>query len=61
MGFTALSTMAVVILVSLASAKKHIDDKAIQIRMGLFKTSQGFNVSAYLILLIVAALYALFW
>jgi len=61
MGLTAVLTMVVIIIVSLIQHKGKDDDKAIQISKELFKTSPLFNIGAFAVMLIVTALYAMFW
>ncbi|UCF63273.1 MAG: sodium/sugar symporter [bacterium] len=59
--YTTLITMVVIVGVSL-STSIHVDDpKGIALTASTFKTSAPFNIGAYLIILILAALYAVFW
>ncbi len=60
MGLTALITMAIIALTSLLGGKKE-DDKAIYLDEGIFKTSPSFNIGAFVVCIICAILYALFW
>jgi len=61
--YTTIITMVIIIGVSLSSAKDGEDDdpKAIPLTSEMFKTGKKFNISAYLILLILAFLYSYFW
>ena len=61
MGYTAILTALVIILVSLLQNKGTDDTKAIKISRALFRTSPGFNIGAFTIMIILVALYALFW
>ncbi len=61
MGYTALLTMAIIILVSLRQNKGKDDPKGIPLTKNLFKTSPTFNIGAFTLMLILAVLYALFW
>lgn len=60
MGLVFLLLSALMVIVSLASGKT-ASPKAIQINAGVFKTSPVFNALAMGIILILAALYAIFW
>jgi SSS family solute:Na+ symporter len=61
MGLTALLTMGVIMLISMLTGKGADDEKGISLGGDLFKTGPVFNISAFAILIITAALYALFW
>ncbi|MGZ0016747.1 sodium/sugar symporter [Yeosuana sp. AK3] len=61
MGYTVLLTMAVIALVSYTQHKGADDEKGIPITKGMFNTSPLFNIGAFAVMLIVAALYATFW
>jgi SSS family solute:Na+ symporter len=61
MGYSAILTAIVIIVISLAQNKGSNDEKAIPISKELFKTSQGFNIGAFVVMLILVALYAIFW
>ncbi|WP_115461099.1 sodium/sugar symporter [Winogradskyella aurantiaca] len=61
MGYTLLSTMGVIIVASYVQRKGRDDANGIEITKELFKTSPKFNIGAFAIMLILAALYALFW
>lgn len=61
MGYTVLLTMAVIALVSYTQHKGADDEKGIPITKELFKTHSLFNIGAFAVMLIVAALYATFW
>ncbi|MDH3322677.1 MAG: sodium/glucose cotransporter, partial [Flavobacteriaceae bacterium] len=61
MGYTALLTMVVIIIVSLMQHKGEDDPKGIPLSKELFKTSTVFNIGAFAIMIILVALYAFFW
>ena len=61
MGYTTLLTMGVIILVSLSQNKGQEDPKGIPLSREMFKTSPKFNIGAFAALIIIAAIYALFW
>jgi SSS family solute:Na+ symporter len=61
MGYTVLLTMGVIALVSYTQHKGADDEKGIPLTKELFKTSPLFNIGAFAVMLIVAALYATFW
>ena len=61
MGYTAILTMVVIILVSYIQNKGVKDSKGIEINKSTFKTSGIFNITSFAIMLILVALYAFFW
>ncbi len=61
MGYTALLTAAVIVLVSLAQNKGEEDPRGIPLSKQMFETSAKFNIGAFATLIIIAAIYALFW
>ena len=61
MGYTVLLTMGVIGLVSYLENKGKDDVKGIPLTKNLFKTSPTFNVGAFAVMIILAAIYALFW
>ena len=61
MGYTAILTMIVIAVVSLVQHKGKDDEKGIPISKQLFKTSPLFNIGAFAVLIILVALYAIFW
>jgi SSS family solute:Na+ symporter len=61
MGYTALLTMLVIILVSLNQNKGKDDPKGIPLSKELFRTSPKFNIGAFATMIIIATIYALFW
>jgi SSS family solute:Na+ symporter len=61
MGYTLLLTMGIIILVSLRQNNGANDPKGIPLTKELFKTSPKFNIGAFAALIIIAAIYALFW
>jgi|GEM_PF-590688 len=61
MGYSAILTAIVIIVISLTQNRGANDEKAIPISKELFKTSPGFNIGAFVVMLILVALYAIFW
>ncbi len=61
MGYTLLLTMLVIILYSYFQHKGADDEKGIPVTKQLFKTSPLFNIGAFAIMLILTALYSIFW
>jgi SSS family solute:Na+ symporter len=61
MGYTALLTMVVIALVSYAQHKGADDEKGIPITKQMFKTSPLFNIGAFAVMIILTALYSIFW
>jgi len=61
MGYTVILTMIVIALVSYFQNKGKDDEKGITITKELFKTSPVFNIGAFAVMVILVALYALFW
>lgn len=59
--YTMLTTMVIIAGVSLTTNPNDDDPKAISLNSSFFKTSSEFNISAYVILLILAIVYTLFW
>jgi len=61
MGITSLLTMLVITVFSLIQLKGADDEKGIEISTETFKTSTGFTVGAFAVMICVVVLYALFW
>ncbi len=61
MGYTAILTMIVIVVVSLWQTKGNDDPKGIPLQKELFKTSAKFNIGAFAVMLILVMLYAAFW
>lgn len=61
MGYTLLLTMAVIAICSFIQHKGSDDEKGIPITKQLFKTSPLFNIGAFIVMLVLTVLYALFW
>src|SRR5574344_502557 len=61
MMYTLVLTIAVIVFVSLSTNDKDDDEKAIQTTCTTFKTSGGFAIASYAVLIIVAFIYAAFW
>jgi len=59
--YTCIITMAVIVMVSLLTAKHDEDPKSIPLPRETFKTDKGFNLAAYAIMVILVVLYAIFW
>jgi SSS family solute:Na+ symporter len=58
---TWILTMAIMVIISLIETGGKDHPKSIVISKDLFKTGPAFNIGAFLIMIIVALLYALFW
>jgi SSS family solute:Na+ symporter len=61
MFYTFLITMTVIAMVSLSTNKLDDDPKGIVLTANTFVTGKTFNLAAYAVLLILVALYAIFW
>ena len=61
MGYTCLLSMLVIVLVSLSQNKGVDDPKGIPISRKTFATSPKFNIGAFAVMIIISAIYALFW
>ena len=61
MGYTVLLTALVIMVVSLFQHKGKDDEKGIPLTKELFKTSPTFNIGAFAVMIILVALYAMFW
>jgi len=61
MGYTFILTMIVIALVSYLENKGRNDEKGIPLTKNLFKTSPKFNIGAFAVMIILVALYSLFW
>ncbi len=61
MGYTAILTMLVIIAVSLLQNKGEEDEKGIAISKNTFKTGPIFNIGAFAVMIVLVALYAIFW
>jgi len=61
MGYTSILTMFVIGLISLYQNKGEDDPKGIPLTKQMFKTSPVFNIGAFAVMLILTAVYAVFW
>jgi SSS family solute:Na+ symporter len=61
MGYTALLTMAVIAMVSRIENRGEDDAKGISISSSTFRTGPVFNVGAFAVMIVLTALYGLFW
>lgn len=61
MYYTLILTIVIIVGVSLTTNPSDEDPKAIHTDASLFKTSPEFNIGSYIILILVAVLYAVFW
>ena len=59
--YTLLLTMVVIAGVSLTSSNDIDDPRGIPLTAKTFKTGKSFNISAYIIMIILVVLYAVFW
>ncbi len=61
MGYTAILTMIVIAIVSWLQHSGKDDEKGIILSKKLFKTGPVFNIGAFAVMIILVALYAMFW
>ncbi len=61
MMWTWILSMGIMVLISLLESKGKDHEKGIELTEGIFKTDPIFNISAFAIILILVALYAVFW
>ena len=61
MGYTLVLTMAIIVGISLTTNPQDEDPKAIHTTSETFKTGPAYNIGSYVILILVAVLYAVFW
>ncbi len=61
MFITALSSIAIILLISYLEGKGKVNEKGINLTAELFKTTPAFNIGATIILIICAILYTIFW
>ena len=61
MFYTCIITMAVITMVSLLTSDYDEDPKAIALPRKTFLTGRNFNIAAYAVMIILVALYAVFW
>ncbi|MGM0667266.1 MAG: sodium/sugar symporter [Bacteroidota bacterium] len=61
MFYNCIMTVVVIMGVSLTTNKADDDPKGIKLVASMFKTGKAFNVASYIILLILALLYTIFW
>ena len=61
MGLTSLVTMGIIALVSARDGQGAHDSKAIELSRDTFRTDGMYNVGAFSIMVVLVALYAMFW
>ena len=61
MYYTLILTIVIIVGVSLTTNPLDEDPKAIHTTADMFKTGPAFNIGAYVILVLVSVLYAVFW
>lgn len=61
MMYTFILTCAIIVFVTLSTSDKDDDEKGIVLTKSMFETTAGFNIGAYVALVITAVLYAVFW
>ncbi|SFZ92369.1 solute:Na+ symporter, SSS family [Flaviramulus basaltis] len=61
MGLTAVLTMLVIVIISYLQNKGENDEKGITLSKELFKTSPLFNIGSFVVCIVTAVLYCLFW
>ena len=61
MGITAILSMIVIVIVSMNENKNKDDSKGINLDNDIFKTSSLYNVGSFVLMIILAFIYAFFW
>ncbi|CAH8296316.1 SSS family solute:Na+ symporter [Mariniflexile fucanivorans] len=61
MGLTAVLTMLIIVVLSYLQNKGKDDEKGIDLSKDIFKTSPLFNIGSFVVCIVTAALYCLFW
>jgi SSS family solute:Na+ symporter len=61
MFYNCIITVVIIMGVSLTTNKNDDDPKGIKLVSSMFKTGKAFNIASYIILLILALLYTIFW
>ncbi len=61
MGWTFLFTCALIILISYLQNNGRDDEKGIVLTKNIFRTSPAFNISSFIILILLSIIYAIFW
>ena len=61
MGLTAILSIIVIVIVSIKENKIGDDKKAIKLDKGVFDTSSIYNVGSFVLMIVLAFLYAFFW
>jgi len=61
MFITCLASIGIILLLSFLENRGKPDAKGIPLTKNLFRTAPAFNISATIIMIILVALYALFW
>ena len=61
MGITAILSMIVIVIVSMNENKNKDDSKGINLDNNIFKTSSLYNVGSFVLMIILAFIYAFFW
>ena len=61
MGLTFIISLFIIAIISWIEGNGKNDAKAIVLNKSIFKTEKSFNVSAFIILLVLAILYSVFW
>lgn len=61
MFYTCIITIAVIFMVSLSTNPEDDDPKAIRLTADMFKTDKVFNICAYIICILLAVIYTVFW
>ena len=59
--YTFLMTLVVIIGITLTTAETDDDIKSISLNKKLFETGRKFNVTAYVVMILITLLYAVFW
>ncbi len=61
MGMTFILTSLIIVLISYMESKGADNPKGIPLTKDLFKTSPGFNIGSFIVMIIMVVLYTIFW
>jgi SSS family solute:Na+ symporter len=61
MGLTFIVVALIIMVISYIEGKGQDDEKGIPITKSLFATSPSFNISAFVIMIVLVVLYSVFW
>ena len=61
MALTFLASILIIVIISLIEHRGKDDAKGINLTKSMFKTTTSFNISAFIIMIVLAFLYSIFW